>query len=808
MIRNYLIVAIRNLNRQKVYSAINVAGLAIGMACCILIVLFVLDEFSYDRHHRYADRIYRVLRSTEMPGSPASCSPGISGPVGPALKHDFPEVEETARALVRPMWISYESKGFSEWACLGDASLLKIFTVPLVEGDAEAGLDTPHSAFITQRLARKLFGDDDAVGKTVRLKHKWVDADYTITGIMQDLPRNASSLLRFEFLTSTRPRTGLMHTIWERWRPQSSFRPLYTYALLKEGCSAEGLERKLPDFMARYMEETVCAHNAYHLQPITRLHLYSRADYGYTDTGGGDILYVYVFSSIALFVLLLACINFSNLALARSTFRAREIGMRKVVGARRMHLVLQFLGESMFLSMLSMLVALGLVEVSLPTVNGFFVRELSLDVIAHKSLLLALIGISLFTGLLAGSYPAFYLSAFQPVNVLKGTLTTRVKGNWIRKALVVFQFAVSIALIAGTGVVYRQGAYIRNRDLGFNKAHVVVLPLFMIHRPLEGNVEAIKQELMQHPNILKVSASGLPPGWGNWSDRGIFLSKGDSENERQMFTLAVDEDFLETYDVALAAGRNFSKDIASDRYAYILNETAAKQLGGERPLDRTLDWPVMDRKDGPVIGVVRDFHNWSLREPIHPLVLYVHSRATHRFNYLSVRIGAEHIPDTMAFLEAKWRQYIPNRLFEFQFLDESLDALYRETLQQSKLYALAALLTVLVACLGLFGLASLAIQQRTREVMIRKTLGASIPGILLLLSREFLKLVLAANLLAWPVAYVVMRAWLQSFAYRTGIGAAPFLLGGGLALVIALATVNIQALRAATANPADALRHE
>ena len=795
MFRNYLTVAVRNLLRHKLYSFINVLGLAIGMACCILILLFIQDEFRYNTFHTQAHRIFRVLRETKVSGRNVEFDTGTSGGITPAMLNDFPEVEGAMRVMNWSMWVRYEEKNLTQFFCLADASILEMFDFSFASGNPETAFQAPGSALISERAAQRYFGDEDPIGKVVTVGHDKMGGDYKITGVLKDVSRYAH--IRFDFLTAAPPADAhsfLRSLAWQGWNPKTSWRPVQNYILLREGYSHKALEAKLHDLMTRYMGVEIAKTNAYHLQPLTRIRHYSQADYGMGFDGIG---YIRQLSAIAVLILLIACVNFMNLATARSANRAREVGMRKVVGAYRHQLVLQFLGESALLSFLALIFAGLLAELALPRFNTFMGKELSL---VDGSVWIGCVGIALFVGMLAGSYPAFFLSAFQPVDVLKGTLKAGARSAGFRKVLVVFQFSVSVVLIICTAVVYRQTEYMKHKDLGYNKDLMVVSPIFFSDRSLTKRYETVKQAFLRHPNVLKGTVCWPYPG--GWSERHAVRPEGAAENEWEMQVIGIDEDFLDTFEIELAAGRNIDFGIASDpTEAFILNETAVKKLGWEDPIGKQFEW--LGRRKGYVIGVVRDFHTQSLHHKVEAVVLFNWIHLT-----LCLRIRPDDTPSTMAFLEETWEQFIPHQPPDFHFLDEEVEGHYWAEIHQGQSYGVLSLLAIFVACLGLFGLASFTAEQRTKEIGIRKTLGAPVSNLVLLLSREFLKLVAIANLIAWPIAYYMMERWLRDFVYRIDLGVSVFILGGGLALVIALVTVSFQAMRAATANPVDALRYE
>ena len=800
MVKNYFMVAIRNLLRYKVYSLINVLGLAVGMACCVLILLFVQHELRYDTFHEQSDRIYRVVRETRGVSGAGSFHPGTSGLLAGALVQDLPEVEKATRVMINGnIWVRYGDDGFSQTFCVADPEMLEMFDFPLIKGNVETALQNRFSVLVTEETAQKYFGEEDPVGKVITAEGRYHGGDYTITGVLKNVPEYSS--LQFDFLSAT-VHQEIPLTAWEQWQPNTSWRPVRTYVLLRASATGDGVPSKLSDLMTKYMGEEVSRLNTYALQPLTRMHLYSEVDYGFP--GGGDITRVIIFASIAFFILMIACINFMNLSTARSVNRAREVGLRKVVGASKGQLVRQFLGEAVLLSCLALVLTLGLVELALPYLNDVTGYALTLGVAESGVLWMGLLGIGVFVGLLAGCYPAFFLSSFLPVQVLKGQVKTGKKGVGLRKGLVVFQFAISVVLIVGTVVVQNQMVFVENKKLGFEKEQVVVLPLFNTDRSLNARYQTVKQAFLEHPNVLKASASNSTMAWWGGAFQTVY-PEGAVGNEWQMRILGVDEDFLNTYEIELVAGRNFSSEITTDATeAYILNETAVKQLGWDDPIGKSFEWAYWKRK-GIVVGVVKDFHNRSLKEPILPFAMCMWQD---KYNLLSLKIRSDNMLETMAFLEKTWQQFIPDRPFAATFMDEYLSRIYQSEKVFKDIFQIFAALAIFVACLGLLGLMSFTVTQRTREIGVRKVLGASVGGIIALLTGEFVRLILLANLIAWPVAYYVMDQWLATFAYRIDLGVGVFLLGGVLTWGIAFLAICIQTWRAARANPVDALRYE
>ncbi len=826
MFRSYLIATIRTLLKNRGLTAINILGLAIGMASVILIVLYIQYEFSYDRHHVNATRIYRVFRSVSMENT-TSVNPRASGALAPALKRDFPEVQEAIRTQRLTTWVKTDDRFFQQDVCVADREIFNVFTIPFVIGDPGTALTQPGSIVLTEAMARKFFQNQDPIGKTLQVDHQELSGTvtYFVTGIVRDFPSN--STFYFDCLTAT-PR-GALANLWSRWQPTGSFRPFFTYLLLPEGYDHRALEQKLPDLIARYMGDEVRQTTRYILQPLTRVHLYGHRDLGRQFVGSGDIKQVYAFGLVAGFILMLACVNFMNLSTARSSTRAREVGLRKVVGASRRQLIGQFLGESVLVALVAMLVALIVVELVLPRFNSFIQRDLILHSTENLWWLIRLIGFGLGVGVIAGSYPAFVLSSFLPTQVMKGDWIPGSKHVGLRKALVIFQFAISIAFITGTVVVQEQLAYIRNKDLGFDKDLVVGIPIFIYSRQLHHGgpedlrrrIPTVKQVFMTHPNILKATATRFPQGGYITTD----TFRAD-DADWQMGVFDIDKDYLDFFNIELVAGRlapeppKWPKRIESraelEKYRelarayrekgqpYILNETAAQQLGWDDPIGRRFK-----EKKGPegyVVGVMKDFHVQTLHNDIRSVVFRVFTGGA---KHLYLKLGTQNIPETLAFIEKTWHQFLPQIPFTYWFLNEDLTRVrYENELRTGNALAVFSGLTIFVACLGLLGLISFRAEQKTKEIGIRKVLGASVFSIFGLLSKEFVKLVIIACAIASPIVYLFAGRWLQDFAYRIDLHPVYFLIGGMLALFLALATMTYQALKAALTNPVDALRTE
>ncbi len=801
MLKNYFKIAARNLLKHKAYSFINIAGLAMGMTCCILILLYVQHELSYDRFHQNAKQIYRIAWFS---GNPQTRTPH---PMAQAMANDFPEVESAVS--ISPIWgpgltrpaisVKYGDKRFDEKGFYSaDTTFFAVFSFPLIKGDPETALRSPFSIVITEEMAEKYFGEEEPLGKVLTINN---NIDLKVSAVLQNLPANAH--FHFDFLLSyvlLKMRETGSYYEWEDFGH-------YNYIVLVPDGEAKVVETKIPNWFLTYNDwpaedaaELKSGQVGFHLQPITDIHLHSHLKWELEPNS--DIAYIYLFSATAVFILLIACINFMNLSTARSATRAREVGMRKVLGAFRLQLIGQFLGESLLLSAFALLLSLAAIELLLPFFNTLSGRELAISYRENPRLLIGVLGIALLVGVVSGSYPAFFLSAFQPAKVFKNTTTLGAKSAHFRQVLVVAQFAISIALIAGTGIVAAQLDFLRNKKLGFDKEQVVVIPIK--DGSLRNKYEAIKAELLQIPGAQHATAVSNVPG-GRFNQNPIQWQF--EEDQQSVSQVRVDHDFFATLGVEMAEGRSFNRNLSTDiDSAFILNETAARLFDWDTAVGKTITWFDDDNtRKGAIIGVARDFHFQSLHQQIEPLLFHVLPSG---FNYMLVKVGANDIPATLAGLEKKWAGFDPNRSFEYSFLDDDFDALYRTEERMQAIFGNFTLLAVFIACLGLFGLASFTIQQRTKEIGVRKVLGASVSQIVMILSKEFTRLVLIAFIVACPLAYLVMNGWLQNFAYRTEISLNIFLLAGALGLIIAWLTVSYQALKAALANPVEALRYE
>jgi putative ABC transport system permease protein len=783
MFKNYLRVALRNLRKNKGYSIINIAGLAAGMAVCILIMIWVQDEMSYDRFNAHADQIYRVCFSDLWSGQRVKFSATPTG-IGPALEQDFSEVIDSARFYrMNDILVVHGAKRIvEEHILLADSSLFTIFSFPFIQGDPRFALNDPKSVVISERAAVKYFGSADPVGKILTIGSS---TDFVVTGVFQNIPAN--SHLRFEICLPFQylKELGVNLQQWTNWA-------YYTYILLHPESKAIEDER----LTAYYQSHVSSFENVQmHLLPMKDIHLRSQAIGGIG--ADGDIKYVYVFSLIALFVLLIACINFMNLSTAKSGARAKEVGMRKVMGARRRDIIRQFFGESILQAFIGLFFALALVAVLLPLFNRITAKELSLDLMDNLILYVGLIGIAAFTGIVSGSYPALFLSSFHPAAVLKGSGSVRSKARGIfRKALVVTQFSLTIVMIIGTVIIYNQIRFMRDKKMGFDQDHLVV---FSLTGTLMDNCDTFKQEILRNPGVLESTLSLSRQFHSTPSD----LWRGESADKNvRVFFNNVDEDYLKTFGMEMIEGRFFSREFSDDKNKFVLNETAVKALGLEDPVGASLT--VHGRK-GTVVGVIKDFHFQTLNRKIGPLCLFAPGEG---FRYLFARVSPQNLDSTIRFMQGVWKKFETHYPFRYQFFDDDFDSLYRSERRIGTIVKYFAMLAVFISCLGLFGLAAYMAERRTKEIGIRRVLGASSMEIVTLLSKEFVKCVLVSSAVAWPMAYFIMKKWLENFAYRTEIGAWTFLASAGLALGIALLTVSFQSIKAAVANPVDSLRYE
>lgn len=789
MLKNYINIAFRNLSRNKGFSILNILGLSVGIACCLLLFFYVRNELSYDSFHEKGDRVYRIGKVRVSDGNETRTARS-QVPMGPAIEQNFPGVEKAVRfwRAFEPV-VGRENQYFNESNFyFTDPSVLEVFSFNLIEGNAAKALSQPHSVVLTGQTAKKYFGDENPVGKVISYDgYPAGEVDLTVTGVIEDLPSNTQ--FEFDFLATLKG----VETEKDNW---GSHKPIWTYVLLEDNTDPGLLQQSLPSFQENQYASSAVT-EAVLLEPLTSIHLYSDLRGGFKP--GSSITHIYFFSTIGFFILLIACINFMNLSTAQALRRAAEVGVRKTLGAQRNELVKQFLGEAFVVTAISLLLGLLWAEIALPFFNEIAEKELVLD-FTNPAAIGSLVLLLLTVGILAGLYPAFFLSKFKPVDVL-GKRITSAKGGMLRKGLVVFQFTVSIVLIAVTLMIYRQMEYIRNKNIGFNEEQVVVLPYSSQERPLLNR-------LIRNPNVLNVSVSQRVPA-NTINDDGRTVTLPKKENPIRVESYVIDERFLDTYRINVIAGRGLSRDLSSDSSAFLINETAVKEFGWNSPAEaigKSLTWS--GYKSGTITGVVNDFQLASLHQKIEPLVLHTMRDSGWWKTFISVRIKPDHIPETLNFIEAGWKELTPKGAYEYFFIDQSLEQLHRADQQTGTLFGYFAGLAIFITCLGLLGLASFMAAKREKEIGVRKVFGAEIRDIISLMLKDFIVLILTGFFISVPIAYIIMNKWLNSFAYHIDIEIFIFAVAGSLALFIALSTVSYQAVRAALLDPVESLRSE
>ena len=801
MLRSYLKTTLRNFKKHKGYSLINIMGLAVGMACCILILLFVFDELSYDQFHKDHDRIYRVTRQWFNEDGAVSLHLGfVAPPIGPLLKNDFPEIVHSVRIIGAGGLLVGRNANFFEEPrfFFAEEDFFNVFTYEMIAGDPSTALQNPMTVVITQETAHKYFGSENPLGQPLTVKADPIKVDMTVSGVIKTMPHN--SHFHADIIGSFKTYEAVVGD--EEMRSWGS-NNYGTYLLLEENYDISQLKSQLDPFIDRHMSQGRSKETKLHLQPLTDIHLHSHLDS--EIEANSDITYVYIFSIIAFFVLLIACINFMNLATARSSGRAREVGLRKVVGAQRSQLLRQFLGESIVTAVLSLFIAITLVILILPEFNRLVGRNLSINLGSNLLLVFFLFLLAISVGILSGIYPALFLSSFKPVRVLKGNLDLGKKGFSFRTVLVVFQFTISIVLIICVSVVSSQLSYMQTRNLGFEKEHVVVLSS---STAIRKNLDSFKSRLLLNPSILSISAAKRMPSGRLLDSSGASVLSGETSQpiNFRIALLRVDHDYIPTFKMEIAAGRNFSREIRTDsNQAFILNETAVREIGWKTPEEAINQGFSYGGRKGQIIGVVEDFHFESLHQEISPIVMLL---STTDLNQIAIRINSSNIPQTMALLQDIWSEMRPDFPFSYYFIDENFNQLYTSEENLSRIFSYFAFLSIFIGCLGLFGLASYTAERRTKEIAVRKVLGASSGGLVILLSKEFSKWVLLANVIAWPIGYIVMSRWLQGFAYRSGIAIGAFIVAGGLAWAIAFVTVSYQTIKASLVDPVSSLKYE
>ena len=802
MLKNYIKLTIRNLAASKGFSVINLTGLAIGMACCIILLLYIQYELSYDRYHHNKDEIFRLCVEGETRGVGFRWGDS-NAPSGPALRDEYPEVLAAVRFRGFPTsTVRFQDKLFIEDdIAYADEEVFKVFSWPVLNGDPQQALKEPYTMVLSTDMAQKYFGDGDPIGKILNFNN---EENYKITGVMQNIPANSTfdftALCSFQTLYAKEKRISISLRGWLDFN-------FDTYILLRKDSDFRQTEKNLSALFeknAGKLMKIMGSQIKVFLQPLRDIHLHTPGD--------DAILYVYVFSAVALFILIIACLNFMNLSTARSSKRAKEVGIRKVLGAERLQVIRQFLGESFVFCFLSLGIAVFITELTLPLIRNLSGRPLSLDFTQIPWLIPGILGLALITGLMAGSYPAFFLSAFRPTAVMKGMLKRGASNVRFRRILVTSQFVISIALIIGTGLIMNQLNYLQNKDLGFNKDNLVVIPLMDNSISIQNSLEVFKQKLLLYPTVNSVAASSNIPG--SFAFLNNKLPEGFNMNESQLMTdICVDRDFIPVMQIEILEGRNFSPDFPADeKESVIINQTAAASYGWEKPIGKIIRTSSSTGRGyvaKKVIGVVKDFHLEPLSQAIRPL--FMANETAHRYiplRYLLIKIHPGNQSGTIGFIQDQWKEVFPQAAFDYSFLNENFSEQFNDMQRSQKVFIYFSYLAVFIACLGLFGMASYTSEQRAKEIGIRKILGSSSVKIAVLLGKELLTNVLLANVIAWPLAYLVLNQWLRNFPYRTDVNPLLFLSAAFIVVCISVITISYQSIKAAVANPVDSLRYE
>lgn len=810
MFKNYIKIAWRNMTRNQSHSFINILGLAIGIACCLLIMLWVSDEMSYDTWNEKADRTYRLTNEINFGGSHRHFAVAPA-PMAATLKSDFPEVESAVRFRTRgSSLVKREVQNFFEPNIVYcDSSVFEVFSLKMIQGNPNEALSLPNTMIISEKAAKKYFPNDSPLGKTLTFDDQ---AEYIVDGVIEDIPSN--SHFNYDFFVSLSGDEEASNQMWV----SNNF---HTYYVLREGTNVAAFEAKVyPHILEKYMGPQIAqlmgqpfeefeksgAFVKYHFQALTDIHL--KSDLDVELAANGNIQYIWIFSIAALFILLIACVNFMNLSTARSSIRAKEIGVRKVLGSMRQNLISQFLVESVLMASIALVLGLILAFFAIPYYNELTDKQLSLPFANISFWMMTLLG-TLLVGLLAGSYPAFYLSAFQPIKTLSGKIVEKGSNLNLRNGLVVFQFFIAVFLIIGTLVINQQMDFIQHKKLGFDREQVLILDNV---GPLRDKAFTLKKELLNHPNINTATMSSYLPIPSTRSDSPLCKNSQIQEDNCVAIQMwQVDEDYLSTFGMELVAGRNFSPEMQTDSNAIIINETAAKLLGYDDPINKKVyGSPNFNPEGGTImasqtiIGVVKDFHYESLRQNIGAVSLWLSPRSGN----ISMKINTDDVGALIASIERTWKSVAPNQPFSYRFMDDSFDRIYRSESRISSIFSIFSALSIFIACLGLFSLAAFATERRTKEIGIRKVLGATTTHLVALLSKDFLKLVVISLLIAIPLAWYFMHYWLADFAYRVEIKWTVFVMAGVLAILIAFLTVSYQSIKAAMGNPIESLRSE
>jgi predicted permease len=784
MIKNYLRIAFRNIQRHKGYSFINIVGLALGMACCIMIILWVKDEMATDTYHEKLDSLY-LVRTIQHYGSEVHRGAGSVPALAPALKAEYPEVQNAARYAngQGEALLEYGDKQFKERIQMADPEIFQLFTFPFIRGNPDDAFGDPYVMVLSQTMAEKFFSSEDPVGQTIMLNKK---DEFRVVGVMKDIPHNSS--IRFHIWVPLELATKLWGSNYLSTWYNLAFR---TYVEMAGDFDLAAFNEKIFDRIRRSNPKT---NSEPFLYPYKKVYL----DYW------GRINNIRIFSLIAFVILVIACINFMNLSTARSAHRAREVGLRKVVGAQRRQVMRQFFGESLLFTFLSLAVAFLIVRVFLAAFRNLTAKPLPIKDFLDPGIILGIVAVTIVTGLLSGSYPALFLSSFQPVAVLKGGRVSGSKGGLFRKSLVVLQFALSVMLIIGTVVIYNQVRFMKNKSLGFDKEHLLYVP---VEGKLLDNIPSLKNELLQHPGIQSVTATSHSPT-GVYNNGQDWDWEGRDPNVNPLVTyFGVDPDFLQTFKMELAQGETFRQGTGHTMTFVIINERFADIMGMPSVIGARLS---QEDTQLQIIGVAKDFHFTPVNREIGPAIVYYDPtyKTFQTYRYMFVRLNPGDIPASIAHIEKTVNSFNPGFPFEYRFLDDDYDLIYRGMEREMAVVRTFTVLAILISCLGLFGLAAYTAEQRTKEIGIRKVMGASVPGIVVLLSKEYAKWVLVANVIAWPVSYFLMKGWLQDYHYRVSLGLSVFFLAAAISVLIAQFTVSYQAIRAARSNPVNALRYE
>ena len=805
MIKNYLRSAFRNIARHKFISFINIFGLTIGLTCCLLILTYIVKELSYDKFNHNAPNIYRVSRSFNTADGIVNLHLGaVAPPFGPLLKNEFPDIKKVTRLFPNgDVVLRYKDKLLTEkGSYFADENFLSFFDLKTVAGDPKTALSEPYTVMMTEDMARKYFGNEDPINKEIRLDNT---ANFKVTGIFKPFPANSQMhpQMLLSFNTLNDEKVYGRNQLATNWGNNSFF----TYLLLPDHYNIDRISSQFPAFIDKYMnspgQPRQSKFTQLHIQRFLDIHLHSHLDDEVEQNG--DIKRVYIFSAIALFILLIACINYMNLSTARSTLRAKEIGIRKVIGAQQKEIITQFLSESVLITYFSLVLAVNLTWLLLPLINRLSELGLSINSLFQPIILVSVLLLPLIIGLISGIYPAIFMSSFKPIKVLKGILKVGSGNISFRKVLVVVQFSISIILIIATTIVFQQLRYIQTKSLGFNKDHLVTLAGIPANQ-----FEAFRADVLRDPAVKDIGRSSRIPSGRLLDDQGVSVFDGDKPLpvKADIKCINADYGFIPTYGIKMAAGRNFSRDFATDSNNFVINASAVSALGWKSPESAIGKDMSYGGVKGKVIGVVNDFHFESLHQNIIPLLMEMPSFANNSYRRITVKIDGNRINSALATLGQTWKKYQPETPFEYSFLDERFQKLYNSEQEQGNLFTIFSCLAIFIACLGLFGLSAFTISQRVKEIGVRKVLGASIPQIVTELSKDFLKLVIIASVIALPIAWYAMSKWLLDFAFRINIQWWVFVMAGVIALIIAFATISYQSIKAAMANPVKSLRSE